>query len=62
VVDGRHVDNGIGVACIAAIAVADDETVTRGRHAAVAVPQPSPPPGSLFQPYSRWSTSGSGPR
>jgi hypothetical protein len=46
-----HLIFGLIVASMAAIAIADDETVTRGRHAAGRVPaQQDPPPGSLFQP------------
>jgi hypothetical protein len=47
-----HLIFGLVAASIAAVAVADDETVTRGRHAAVSTPQPDPP-RSLFQPDRR---------
>lgn len=50
---GAHLIFGLVAASIAAIGVADDETVTRGRHAAASAPQPDPPPGSLFQPDRR---------
>jgi hypothetical protein len=50
---GAHLIFGLVAASIAAVAVADDEPVVRGRHAAaVSVPQPDPP-GSLFQPHRR---------
>jgi hypothetical protein len=49
-----HLIFGLVAASIAAIGVADDETVTRGRHAAAYAPPPAdPPPGSLFQPRRR---------
>jgi hypothetical protein len=49
-----HLIFGLFAASIAAVAVADDEPVTRGRHAAaVSMPPPDPPPGSLFQPHRR---------
>jgi hypothetical protein len=47
---GAHLIFGLVAASIAAIGVADDQPVTRGRHAAVPALQPAPPPGSLFQP------------
>jgi hypothetical protein len=47
-----HLIFGLVAASIAAVAVADDEPVTRGRHAAVSTPRQDPP-GSLFQPYRR---------
>jgi hypothetical protein len=51
---GAHLIFGMVAAGIAAVGVADDDSVTRGRHAAVpAAPQPDPPPGSLFQPDRR---------
>jgi hypothetical protein len=50
---GAHLLFGLVAASIAAVAVADDETVMRGRHTAVATPQPDPPAGSLFQPNRR---------
>ena len=51
---GAHLIFGLVAASIAAVGVADDEPVTRGRHAAAgSVPQPDPPPGSLFQPHRR---------
>jgi hypothetical protein len=51
-----HLVFGITAAGLAAIAVADDETVRRGRHAAGRTPPkppPGPAPGSLFQPRDR---------
>jgi hypothetical protein len=49
-----HLLFGLVAAGIAAVAVADDETAPRGRHAAVvAAPQPAPAPGSLFEPHRR---------
>jgi hypothetical protein len=49
-----HLIFGLVAASMAAVAVADDETVTRGRHAAgYTPPQPDPPPGSLFRPDRR---------
>lgn len=48
-----HLIFGFVAAGIAAVAVGDDEPVTRGRHAAGSAPQPPPPPGSLFQPQHR---------
>lgn len=48
-----HLIFGLVAACIAAVAVADDEPVVRGRHAAGSVPRPDPAPVSLFQPYRR---------
>jgi hypothetical protein len=50
---GAHLIFGLVAANIAVIAIADDEPVTRGRHAAVSAPQPDPAPGSLFQPHRR---------
>jgi hypothetical protein len=48
-----HLFFGLIAASLVAIAVADDDTVTRGRHAAGRTsPQPEPP-GSLFQPNRR---------
>ncbi len=47
-----HLIFGLVAASIAAVAVADDAPVTRGRHSAVAAPRPDPP-GSLFQPARR---------
>ncbi len=44
-----HLLFGIVAAGVAAVAVADDEPVTRGRHAAV----PAAQPDSLFQPHRR---------
>jgi hypothetical protein len=49
-----HLVFGVAAAGIAAVGVADDETVRRGRHAAGRRPaQPEPSPGSLFQPNRR---------
>jgi hypothetical protein len=49
-----HLIFGMVAASLAAVAIADDENVTRGRHAAGRTPlQPAPPPGSLFQPNRR---------
>lgn len=48
-----HLIFGIAAASMAAIAIADDEDGTRGRHAAGRTPPQSDPPGSLFQP-DRW--------
>jgi hypothetical protein len=45
-----HLVFGISAAGMAAIAVADDETARRGRHAAGRTSPASPAPGSLFQP------------
>jgi hypothetical protein len=45
---GAHLIFGLVSAGVAAVAVADDEPVMRGRHAVLA-----PPPGSLFQPQRR---------
>jgi hypothetical protein len=45
-----HLLFGLVAANIAAVGVADEDTVRPGRHAAGYVPQPDPPPGSLFQP------------
>jgi hypothetical protein len=50
---GAHLIFGLVAASIAVVAVADDESVTRGRHAAVSAPRPDPQPGSLFQPGHR---------
>ena len=49
-----HLLFGVLAAGMASIGIIDDETAKRGRHAAGrAVPQPDPPPGSLFQPTRR---------
>lgn len=48
-----HLIFGVVAAGIAAVAVADDEPVARGRHAVGSAPQPEPAPGSLFEPYRR---------
>lgn len=48
-----HLAFGLIAAGIAAVAVADDQPAAHGRHAAIAGPPASPPPGSLFQPRSR---------
>jgi hypothetical protein len=49
-----HLVFGASVAAMASIGIADEDYVTRGRHAAGrAVPQPDPPPGYLFQPNRR---------
>jgi hypothetical protein len=48
-----HLLFGLVAASIAAVGVADDEPVTRGRHAARSAPQPEPAPGSLFRPDLR---------
>jgi hypothetical protein len=48
-----HLLFGLVAASIAAVGVADDEPVTRGRHAAVTTAQREPPPGNLFQPGRR---------
>jgi len=49
-----HLVFAVTAAGIASIGVADDEDARRGRHAAGHTrPQPSPAPGSLFQPASR---------
>ena len=49
-----HLLFGVFAAGIASIGIADDEAARRGRHAAGRrVPQPDPPPGSLFQPNRR---------
>lgn len=49
-----HLLFGLTAASLVAIGVADDETATRGRHAAGRTPPPaSPPPGSPFQPNRR---------
>ena len=49
-----HLMFGMAVAFIVSLAVSDDESPQRGRHAAGrARPQPDPPPGSLFQPNRR---------
>jgi hypothetical protein len=51
---GAHLVFGLTAAGIAAVAVTDDDTVRRGRHAAGRrPPQSDPPPGSLFQPNRR---------
>jgi hypothetical protein len=47
---GAHLIFGLVAAGIAAVAVADDEPVTSGRHSTAAAPLPDPPPGSLFRP------------
>lgn len=49
-----HLIFGVAAAGFASIAVADDESARRGRHAAGRPqPQTAPPPGSLFQPNRR---------
>ena len=49
-----HLIFGLVAASLAAVAIADEETVTRGRHAAGHTPlQPNPSPGSLFRPDRR---------
>jgi hypothetical protein len=50
-----HLVFGASVAAMASIGIADEDYARRGRHAAGrAVPQPDPPPGSLFQPNRQW--------
>jgi hypothetical protein len=49
-----HLLFGLLAAGLASIGIADMDTARRGRHAAGrTVPQPDPPPGSLFQPNRR---------
>jgi len=49
-----HLMFGLTAAMFAALAIADDETPKRGRHAAGRMPaQAEPAPGSLFQPRRR---------
>jgi hypothetical protein len=49
-----HLLFGVTAAGMASISVADDDRARRGRHAAGRpLPQPGPPPGSLFQPQRR---------
>jgi hypothetical protein len=49
-----HLMFGVTAAGFAALAIADDETPRRGRHAAGRTPpQAAPAPGSLFQPQRR---------
>jgi hypothetical protein len=51
---GAHLIFGLVAAGIAAVGVADDEPVARGRHAAVAAAtRADPAPGSLFRPDHR---------
>jgi hypothetical protein len=50
---GAHLIFGLVAASIAAVGVADEQPLTRGRHAAAPSPQPDPSTASLFQPDRR---------